>query len=213
SFRDLGHLYSQNDRYAAAMRQTGNPRQFAREIAAAGYATTPGYGDKLIQLMDSQNLYQYDLKTDDARFIDQSDYLTLSPGASFQIYFELRNSGANVWRAHDGYSLRNDNAQVMGAARQQELADDIPPEDSVRWTIPMTAPLEPGRYRTEWRMYHGDTPFGPELYIEVTVQEQPPPVISRDFASPALVLLLASALLGGLSSYLLLVRHIKTSKA
>ncbi|ETT63187.1 Mannosyl-glycoprotein endo-beta-N-acetylglucosamidase [Paenibacillus sp. FSL R7-277] len=38
----------------------------AREIAAAGYATDPGYASKLIQIMDSYNLYQYDeLKEDE----------------------------------------------------------------------------------------------------------------------------------------------------
>lgn len=38
----------------------------AREIAAAGYATDPDYAAKLIQIMDSYNLYQYDkLKEDE----------------------------------------------------------------------------------------------------------------------------------------------------
>ncbi|WP_238655150.1 glucosaminidase domain-containing protein [Paenibacillus piscarius] len=32
----------------------------AREIAAAGYATDPGYAAKLIQIMDAYRLYQYD---------------------------------------------------------------------------------------------------------------------------------------------------------
>ncbi|MFD2877759.1 hypothetical protein ACFTAO_19925 [Paenibacillus rhizoplanae] len=35
-------------------------------MAAAGYATDPGYASKLIQIMDSYNLYQYDeLKEDE----------------------------------------------------------------------------------------------------------------------------------------------------
>lgn len=38
----------------------------AREIAAAGYATDPNYSAKLIRIMDSYNLYQYDeIKEDD----------------------------------------------------------------------------------------------------------------------------------------------------
>ncbi|WNS45538.1 glucosaminidase domain-containing protein [Paenibacillus sp. MMS20-IR301] len=38
----------------------------AREIAAAGYATDPNYASKLIQLMNTYNLYQYDeIKEDD----------------------------------------------------------------------------------------------------------------------------------------------------
>jgi hypothetical protein len=41
-------------------------RTAAREIAAAGYATDPNYTAKLIRIMDSYNLYQYDeLKEDE----------------------------------------------------------------------------------------------------------------------------------------------------
>jgi LysM repeat protein len=60
SFIDHGHFFQQNPRYAAALAASGDPRQFAREINAAGYATDPGYAAKLIGLMDRFNLYAYD---------------------------------------------------------------------------------------------------------------------------------------------------------
>lgn len=40
-------------------------RTAAREVAAAGYATDPAYANKLIALMDTWNLDQYDIKEED----------------------------------------------------------------------------------------------------------------------------------------------------
>jgi flagellar protein FlgJ len=62
SFVDHGQFFQQNPRYAAALAARDDPRQFAREINRAGYATDPGYAPKLIGLMDRFNLYAYDLK-------------------------------------------------------------------------------------------------------------------------------------------------------
>jgi flagellar rod assembly protein/muramidase FlgJ len=58
SIEDHGRLL-QNARYAAAMRNAGNPDQFARELQRAGYATDPEYASKLISIMKSNNFYQY----------------------------------------------------------------------------------------------------------------------------------------------------------
>jgi mannosyl-glycoprotein endo-beta-N-acetylglucosaminidase len=46
--------------YRSAMQATGNPDEFARRIAAAGYSTDPAYPAKLIGLMTSYNLYRFD---------------------------------------------------------------------------------------------------------------------------------------------------------
>ena len=59
SFRDHGHFLASNDRYAEAFLYTTEPDQFSREIAKAGYATDPGYADKVIALMHEYDLYQY----------------------------------------------------------------------------------------------------------------------------------------------------------
>ncbi|MBI2865212.1 MAG: glycoside hydrolase family 73 protein [Chloroflexi bacterium] len=62
SFVDHGKFLSERPLYSAAFKYTGDPKQFAREIHKAGYATDPNYSSKLIALMDKFNLYQYDLK-------------------------------------------------------------------------------------------------------------------------------------------------------
>jgi flagellum-specific peptidoglycan hydrolase FlgJ len=60
SFVDHGLFFVDNGRYAAAMAMKNDPRQFARAINRAGYATDPAYASKLIGLMDRYDLYRYD---------------------------------------------------------------------------------------------------------------------------------------------------------
>jgi flagellum-specific peptidoglycan hydrolase FlgJ len=61
SFRDHGALLSTASRYAVAMQNVKNPNQFVIEIHKAGYATDPLYAQKLVNVMTTYNLYQYDL--------------------------------------------------------------------------------------------------------------------------------------------------------
>ena len=62
SFTDHGRFFTENDRYASAMRVVGDAIAFAREIHRAGYATDPAYSDKLIGLINKFGLLQYDLR-------------------------------------------------------------------------------------------------------------------------------------------------------
>lgn len=47
SFIDHGRFFIDNSRYKTALKYTSDPVAFAREVAAAGYATDPNYFDKL----------------------------------------------------------------------------------------------------------------------------------------------------------------------
>ncbi|NLR60379.1 glycoside hydrolase family protein [Chitinophaga polysaccharea] len=60
SFVDHGNFLVNNSRYRPAFSHTDDGRQFAREIARAGYATDPNYGDTLVQLIDRNNLTRFD---------------------------------------------------------------------------------------------------------------------------------------------------------
>lgn len=60
SVADHDDLLKGAARYAAAMRLTNDPKQFARELSEAGYSTDPDYADKLVALMDSYDLYRLD---------------------------------------------------------------------------------------------------------------------------------------------------------
>lgn len=171
SFRDHALLLATTPRYSEAMRAVDDPREFARRLAAAGYATSPTYGEDLIRVMDLDNLYQYDLPRNSAEFLGQSDYPTASPGDIFQIYFDVKNTGFGTWSPTAGYRLASANDVRFAASATQSLNELVLPGRVKRWTITMFAPLKPGVYRTAWHMQHGSAVFGPELYMDLTVRE------------------------------------------
>lgn len=58
NLRAYVRFFHENPRYQTALRayaRTRDPRIFAVEIARAGYATAPGYGERLIALMERLN--------------------------------------------------------------------------------------------------------------------------------------------------------------
>lgn len=59
SIEDHAEFLLRNPRYKPAF-QFRNGENFAKAIAKAGYATDPDYADKLIAVMDSHDLQQYD---------------------------------------------------------------------------------------------------------------------------------------------------------
>ncbi len=206
SFHDLGRLYAENDRYALAMALVEDPRAFAHRIAEAGYATAPDYADRLIRLMDQENLYQYDLPRDAAQFIDQSDYPTVDPGQVVEIYFEIKNAGFATWRQQDGYFLVNANHTAWGGNAVQAIEKEVAPEETAHLSLQLLAPWQAGTYRTQWVMQHGTKTFGPEMYIDITVRERGQGLSTRVMGPAARGLLLLASLLGILASFLWIVR-------
>lgn len=59
SFADHSDFLLTNPRYANVFK-TNDPKQVANELQKAGYATDPKYADKLINLIETYNLDQYD---------------------------------------------------------------------------------------------------------------------------------------------------------
>lgn len=173
SFRDHGLLLATNPRYAAAMNSVDDPREFARRIAAAGYATSPTYAPDLIRLMDTENLYQYDLPRNAAELVGQSEPVQVAAGEIFQVYFDVKNTGFGTWSPAADYYLASVNANRFGAAGRQELDGLVPPEGVARWALTMVAPNESGSYTTIWRVQHGARTFGVEMRAQVIVSPAP----------------------------------------
>lgn len=56
SFRDYVDFLRTNPRYRKALAQTHDPASFARSLQAAGYATDPGYANKILRIFGDQRL-------------------------------------------------------------------------------------------------------------------------------------------------------------
>lgn len=57
AFDDHSLFFYRNPRYRQAMGALGNPRQFAIQVAKAGYATDPNYATTLIKIIDTIEKY------------------------------------------------------------------------------------------------------------------------------------------------------------
>ena len=60
SVRDLGQFLRDNPRYDGVWPRAASPRLAARALLGAGYATDPGWADKVIGLIDSYDLEALD---------------------------------------------------------------------------------------------------------------------------------------------------------
>jgi flagellum-specific peptidoglycan hydrolase FlgJ len=59
-FIDHANFFIVNTRYSLAIQDEKNAEKFAEDIAKAGYATAPNYGESLIALIKEFNLTKYD---------------------------------------------------------------------------------------------------------------------------------------------------------
>ena len=191
SFRDHGLLLATNARYSDAMRAVDDPREFARRLAAAGYATSPTYARDLIRVMDGENLYRYDLPRNAFEVIEQAQTLEVNAGEIFQIYFDVKNTGFGTWSPAAEYYLVSANDNRFGAPARIELEQLVPPERVKRWALTMFAPSRDGTYSTVWQMKHGNQNVGEPLRAQVRVRALPLPQIWLWLGGTCLVAVLA----------------------
>jgi hypothetical protein len=80
SILDHGYFLAHSSRYAPAFAYKENPDQFIREVAAAGYATSPTYATSVINIMVRYNLYVFDISNDpNPTVADPGGFVALSP--------------------------------------------------------------------------------------------------------------------------------------
>ena len=56
SFADYARLIGENPRYQRALECAENPRDYVKALANAGYATDPGYAQKVLAVLDSEHV-------------------------------------------------------------------------------------------------------------------------------------------------------------
>jgi hypothetical protein len=97
------------------------------------------------------------------------DDTEMDPNESFNKTWRLRNSGTCNWNAD--YSL----VFVGGDQMDAPASISVPATAAgatVDVTVPMTAPSDPGSYRSNWRMQSDEgTVFGSQVYVRIVVPE------------------------------------------
>lgn len=97
------------------------------------------------------------------------DGTEVKPGQEIDKRWQVRNNGSCDW--NDQYSIRLIAGEPMGSPESQAL---FPARSGSAAVIRMvlTAPTEPGNYRSAWQAYTPDgQPFGDPFYIEIVVKE------------------------------------------
>ncbi|MBM4464677.1 MAG: hypothetical protein FJ014_03780 [Chloroflexi bacterium] len=80
----------------------------------------------------------------------------------------LRNEGTATWQNATGYALVNA-GNPMGAPERLPLPHDVPPGETVTWTLNLIAPKTPGLHPSRWQLQHGDEPVGERITVWVGV--------------------------------------------
>jgi hypothetical protein len=79
-----------------------------------------------------------------------SDGTLFAPGETFTMTWTIKNVGVTTWIA--GYMLRFFSGETFGAPKEILLTKDIPPGETVDFTMRMKAPLRAGEFNSVWVM-------------------------------------------------------------
>jgi peptidoglycan hydrolase-like amidase len=91
---------------------------------------------------------------DDFAYVSQSPYITLNPGATQQVWLEVKNTGTKIWKKDDATPVRlatanpRDRSSSFIASNRVAMDKDIVnPGENVRFTFNITAPSEAKVYK------------------------------------------------------------------
>jgi protein phosphatase len=107
------------------------------------------------------------------RDITAPDGTQFSPGEKFEKVWLVTNADTCPWGP--GYTVRFLSGEPMGPGQSAPLTERVEPAANGQIKVALTAPEQPGVYRSVWQLYDlEDQPFGPELYLEIEVAPPDP---------------------------------------
>ena len=111
----------------------------------------------------------------ESAFANQIIPTTMATGQTYQVTYAFRNTGFDVWTTASGYRLLNlDNVTWSSGGGTFANADQIEPGSSKAFTFSVIAPITPGTYPIQTKMYRmGSGTFGalsPIAMINVVVR-------------------------------------------
>ncbi len=141
----------------------------------------------------------------------------LPPGVSFNKVWRVQNAGTCTWGpGYPLHSLSLVGGTLLGAPQVVQLNTIVRPGYNVDVVIPMVAPAQPGRYRSEWKFnvdngkalgvgWSGMAP----LYVDFYVNNQPPVNATRIYFAPGTT----SAVVNGIAKNGQAIRYIAGARA
>jgi hypothetical protein len=123
---------------------------------------------------------------DQAQWVSQSilDGTRFAPGEEFTMVWRLRNAGRTTWT--DGYRLRHFSGERFGAPQEIRLDREVAPNETIDITIPMRAPTQTGRFRSDWVMSNTELyNFNQPVFLEINVVVPSTPTATATLAPTA----------------------------
>lgn len=117
-----------------------------------------------------------------SKFVSETvpDNTVFNPGENFSKSWTLRNGGDCTWSMD--YELRFIEGDRLGGSRTLPVEKTVKPDETVTFTLNLTAPNTPGTYTGVWQLFAVDgTPMG-RYWVIITVADpaqqpaDPPPV-------------------------------------
>ncbi len=113
--------------------------------------------------------------TDAAALDSQSQYPTIDPGQSVDIWIRVRNSGDTTWLGNCGAGYGLDWRDGWSSGGRACLSGNVSPGGVTQFGGTVTPPTQPGTYRYGFILRRYNNFFGPYFYIDVTVRRTDPP--------------------------------------
>ncbi len=120
SYEDHSKFLTRGQRYRSLFSlKITDYRGWARGLKAAGYATNPAYAQRLIDIIETYKLYQYDTATSYDRFMVEHTPNTSVQGQSANDYHPIRRTNQNYYLvARRGDTFKSIGQEVGISARK-----------------------------------------------------------------------------------------------
>merc|ERR1712226_1154256 len=94
---------------------------------------------------------------------------SVEPGSDFVKTWVLKNNGRNSWPENDLYFIFVAGDRLK--CKRYLRVESIDAGECVSLSMKMTAPRQPGRYVSQWRMISDGYPFGETIWVCLEVSE------------------------------------------
>lgn len=109
--------------------------------------------------------------TDQAICVSTSpeDFTVMTPNQDFDAVWTIKNTGKRAWNADFYYKYKPEGSDIPKRGSDWQYISGIAVGDTINVVVDMTAPGEPGTYRSYWALVNDDAVEFFHFYIVITV--------------------------------------------